>query len=199
MLKSNNNFAKLQPIYPLLIQQFVDDYNLSQGVVLDIGTGPGFLGLEMAKITNMKVVFVDISQDALAQVESAFNSLELDNEAEFVHADVQKLPFDNDSADFIMSRGSIWFWEEPEKGLKEIHRVLKPGGVAVVGGGLGRYLPETMRLRLQETLKQGLNDRNEKRPNLEEYEAIVRKTGLTNYRMMTDGVPDSGKWVEIRK
>ena len=30
----------MQPMYPLLIQQFLDDYNLSAGVALDIGTGP---------------------------------------------------------------------------------------------------------------------------------------------------------------
>ncbi|NLP23864.1 MAG: class I SAM-dependent methyltransferase [Syntrophomonadaceae bacterium] len=160
MLKSNN-FAKLQPMYPLLIQQFVDDYNLSEGITVDIGVGPGFLGLEMAKITNMKIVFIDISQEALDQAEDTFNSLDLDNEAGFINADVQALPLEDNYADFIMSRGSIWFWGEPEKGLREIHRILKPGGVAVVGGGLGRYLPETMRARLQEILKQGLIERKE--------------------------------------
>lgn len=198
MLKSNN-FAKLQPMYPLLIQQFVDDYNLSEGITVDIGVGPGFLGLEMAKITNMKIVFIDISQEALDQAEDTFNSLDLDNEAGFINADVQALPLEDNYADFIMSRGSIWFWGEPEKGLREIHRILKPGGVAVVGGGLGRYLPETMRARLQEILKQGLIERKEKRPSLEEFEAMVRKSSLSNYRIMTDGDTSSGKWVEIRK
>lgn len=40
MLKSDN-FARLQPMYPLLIQQFVDDYGLKDGVAVDIGVGPG--------------------------------------------------------------------------------------------------------------------------------------------------------------
>jgi SAM-dependent methyltransferase len=198
MLKSNN-FAKLQPMYPLLIQQFVDDYNLSEGIVVDIGVGPGYLGLEMAKITNMKIVFIDINQEALDQAEKTFNSLDLDNEVEFINADVQALPFEDNYADFIMSRGSIWFWKEPEIGLQEIHRIVKPDGVAIVGGGLGRYLPETMRTRLQEILKQGLIERNEKRPSLEEFVAMVQKSGLSNYRIMTDGDTGSGKWVEIRK
>ncbi len=198
MLKSNN-FAKLQPMYPLLIQQFVDDYNLNEGIAVDIGVGPGFLGLEMAKITNMKIVFIDISQEALDQAKETFGSLDLDNEAEFINADVQALPFEDNYANFIMSRGSIWFWKEPEKGLTEIHRILKPGGVAVVGGGLGRYLPETMRARLQETLKKGQIERKEKRPSLEEFKAMVQKSGLSNYRIMTDGDTSSGKWVEIRK
>jgi ubiquinone/menaquinone biosynthesis C-methylase UbiE len=198
MLKSDN-FARLQPIYPLLIQQFVDDYNLSKGIAVDIGVGPGFLGLEMAKITNMKIIFIDINQEALDKAESTFDSLDLDNEAEFINADVQSLPLEDNYADFIMSRGSIWFWQEPEKGLREVHRILHPDGVAVVGGGLGRYLPDTMRARLLEAIQQARIERKEQRPSLEEFEAMVRRVGLPNYRMMTDGVKGSGRWVEIRK
>jgi len=197
MVKSN--YAKLQPMYPLLIQQFVDDYGLMEGIAVDIGTGPGFLGLELSKITAMKVCFVDLKQEALDTAKSSFDLLEADNEAEFIQADVHSLPLEDNYADFIMSRGSIWFWDEPENGLKEIYRVLKPGGVAVIGGGLGRYLPKTMRSRMQESLKQGLQERNEKRPSLEEFEAMVKRAGLPDYRIMTDGDSSSGKWVEIRK
>lgn len=198
MIKSNN-YAKLKPMYPLLIQQFVDDYNLSKGIAVDIGVGPGFMGIEMAKITNMKIIFADINQESLNQAKNNFNSLDLDNDAEYIKTDVEDIIFEDNYADFIMSRGSIWFWKEPEKGLREIQRILKPGGVAVVGGGLGRYLPETMRIRLLESLKNGLKKRNEKRPSLDEFKDLVQKSGLSNYRIMTDGYPGSGKWVEIRK
>ncbi|NCC66206.1 MAG: class I SAM-dependent methyltransferase, partial [Spirochaetia bacterium] len=61
MIISTNNYDLLQPMYPLLIQQFVDDYHLKQGIALDIGVGPGWLGLELSKITDMEIVFFDIS------------------------------------------------------------------------------------------------------------------------------------------
>ena len=41
MLRSNENYAELKPMYPLLIQQFVDDYDLMHGIAFDIGAGPG--------------------------------------------------------------------------------------------------------------------------------------------------------------
>ena len=83
-----DNYIIMQPIYPLLIQQFVDDYGLSEGIAVDIGTGPGFLGLELAKITSMKIIFADINQHAIDTAKTSFSALMADNEAEFVRADV---------------------------------------------------------------------------------------------------------------
>ena len=126
MLRSNENYAELKPMYPLLIQQFVDDYDLMHGIALDIGAGPGWLGMELAKITNMKIVFLDISQDALDMAKENFEKLDVDNEVDYIQADVLELPMEDNRFDFIMSRGSIWFWKQPQKALKEIERILKP-------------------------------------------------------------------------
>ncbi|HHU02947.1 MAG TPA: class I SAM-dependent methyltransferase [Christensenellaceae bacterium] len=198
MLRSNENYAELKPMYPLLIQQFVDDYDLMHGIALDIGAGPGWLGMELAKITNMKIVFLDISQGALDMAKENFEKLDVDNEVDYIQADVHELPMEDDRFDFIMSRGSIWFWKQPEKALKEIERILKPGGVAIVGGGLGRYLPPSMRARLQNRIRKGLKERMETRPNIEEFKKIVEKAGLINYKVLSED-EGGGRWVEIRK
>ncbi len=44
------------------------------------------------------------------------------------------------------------FWPVPVQGITEIYRVLKPGGCAIVGVGAGRYMPETMRRRIYESM-----------------------------------------------
>jgi len=197
MFKSN--FDMLAPIYPLLIQQFVDDYNLDTGLAIDIGTGPGFLGIELAKITKMEIIFTDIDSDAIALTNKNFIQSGTENGAQFVTANVENLPFPDNYADFIMSRGSIWFWKDSCKGLLEIERVLKPGCYAVIGGGLGRYAPETMRKRLLTSMHKELEKKNEKRPSLDEFKLMVAASGLKKFRVFTDGDVKSGKWVELNK
>jgi SAM-dependent methyltransferase len=195
----------LAPMYPLLVQQFADDYRLERGIAVDIGTGPGFLGTELAKISDMEIYFVDLSDKALLSAKERFDRSETDNKATFVRADVSSLPFEDNFADFIMSRGSLWFWEEPEKGLAEIYRILKPGGVAVIGGGLGRYIPSSMRQRLVAANRERMKKSGETRPRFEDFSrmiesALLDRAGVNSFRLISeDPEGKSGKWVEIRK
>ncbi len=194
-----HGYTFMQPIYPLLIQQFIDDYKLDKGIAVDLGTGPGFMGVELAIATDMEIYFTDISSDALKKAKKRFEDSEADNKAHFIEAPAENLPYNDNFADFIMSRGSIWFWEDMGKGLREVYRVLKPGGTAFIGGGLGRYMPSTMRKRIYSIIKDNNKKRGMKKPDFREYEDIVKKSGISNYRMLNDGTPESGKWVEIKK
>ncbi|MDD4803471.1 MAG: class I SAM-dependent methyltransferase, partial [Syntrophomonas sp.] len=124
--KGKRSYSLLFPIYPLLAQQFVDDYNLNVGICMDIGTGNGYVGTELAKITNMNIYFVDKEIQGLEFAQRTTNEAEIDNKVFFVEADVcAGLPFADQFADFIVSRGSLWFWEDKIKGIAEVYRVLK--------------------------------------------------------------------------
>ncbi len=188
----------LQPIYPLLAQQFVDDYGLQSGRCIDIGAGPGFIGIELAKITDMEIYFVDTVDEQLKLAQANFLASGSENKAHFINSDVHQLAFEDNFGDFIVSRGSIWFWREPREALKEIYRVLKPGGTALIGGGLGRYVPETMRKRLMEANQKRLAERGEKRPTLAEFQLMVEEAHLPHYLVISEE-PGVGRWVEIKK
>jgi len=54
----------------------------------------------------------------------------------------EAMPFPDNSVDLVVSRGSIFFWDDPAQGLKEVHRVLRPGGKAYIGGGAGGGYPD---------------------------------------------------------
>lgn len=195
------SYATMQPIYSLLVQQFLDDYELSDGIAVDIGTGPGHIGLELAKTTNMEIYFTDISDDALKMAAQNFQNLNADNIAHFVRADAEALPLTDDFADFVVSRGSIGFWKHPDKGLSEIHRILKPGGTAYVGVGCGRYIPPTMRERIYSAMWRSANNRIDRpvRYALDEFEAFGKMAKISQYTMISEGDDRVGNWVEIRK
>ena len=191
----------MQPIYPMLIQQFLDDYQLSRGIAVDIGTGHGDLAYELAKATRMDLILVDINQAALMHAVKRLDGLGAQTRVSALCADVESLPLRNHLADFVMSRGSIGFWNNPGKGIAEIYRILKPGGTAVVGVGAGRYVPATMRKRIYAAIEDlsRLSPNRPHRYSEEAYRGFAAQAGLPAFRIQKEEGLGQGIWLEFRK
>lgn len=101
--------------------------------VLDIGCGPGFFSAHLAS-NGFKVTAADYSEKMLEEAKSFAASRGVAPE-EFVRADAQNLPFENNTFDAVVSRNLLWNLENPEKAYKEWMRVLKPGGTLFVFDG----------------------------------------------------------------
>jgi len=100
----------------------------SEGSILDIGTGPGWLLLKMHEISpELKLTGVDISPSMVAKARSNIAAAGFSQKIEILKADAVRLPFDDDSFDIVASTGSIHHWKNPVAGLNEVYRVLKPG------------------------------------------------------------------------
>lgn len=102
------------------------------GVILDDGCGTGAF-LEFARRRGAKVeryVGIDVSRAMLAHAERRLRLAGADHL--LVQADACRLPFADDTFDVVYARGLLHHLPEPARGMQEIHRVLKPGGVAVV-------------------------------------------------------------------
>lgn len=94
--------------------------------ILDIGTGPGFFAIALAK-RGYCVTAVDYTPEML---EKASENAGVHREKiTFLQMDAQNLVFDNNSFDGIVTRNLTWNLENPEKAYEEWQRVLKPGGV----------------------------------------------------------------------
>ena len=196
-------YEKMRCIYPLLIQQFIDDYNLYNGIAVDIGSGPANLSVELCKVTNMEVFLVDNSQEQLSKAREACESIKVDNKLSYINACVENIPIKDNFADFIMCRGSIGFWKSPEIGLNEIYRILKPNAIAIVGVGVGRYMPKTMSDRIyNDMIKRYELNGNINRPTRytsAQMEEIMNKTDIENYKIIEEDTPLLGCWVEFTK
>lgn len=100
--------------------------------VLDIATGTGDLAIELVKTNANKIIGIDLSNGMLNIGRRKINKKGLGNIIEMVQADSENLPFENDAFDAITVAFGIRNFENLEKGLSEIFRVLKPNGVFAI-------------------------------------------------------------------
>lgn len=101
--------------------------------LLDVATGTGDFALEAIKILQPKnIIGVDISQGMLDVAKEKIAKKGLQDQFEVTLGDSENLPFANDTFDAVTVAFGVRNFENLEKGLAEIYRVLKPGGQAIV-------------------------------------------------------------------
>ncbi|WP_457618768.1 bifunctional demethylmenaquinone methyltransferase/2-methoxy-6-polyprenyl-1,4-benzoquinol methylase UbiE [Lutibacter sp.] len=100
--------------------------------ILDIATGTGDLAINLTQTKASKIIGLDISEGMLEVGRKKIRKLNLDNTIEMVFGDSEKIPFKENSFDAITVAFGVRNFEKLEKGLSEIHRVLKTGGTFVV-------------------------------------------------------------------
>lgn len=100
--------------------------------ILDIATGTGDLAINLAQTNATKIVGLDISSGMLDIGKEKIKRKNLDAKIEMVLGDSENMPFDDNSFDAITVAFGVRNFETLENGLKEILRVLKPGGSFVI-------------------------------------------------------------------
>jgi MPBQ/MSBQ methyltransferase len=111
-----------------LLQAGLNDRSL---ITVDVGGGTGFCTEGVLKyIDPQNVTLLDQSPHQMAKAK-AKESLK---GVTFIEGDAENLPFETGYADRYTSAGSIEYWPEPQRGIAEAYRVLKPGGMATIIG-----------------------------------------------------------------
>jgi ubiquinone/menaquinone biosynthesis C-methylase UbiE len=98
--------------------------------VLEIAPGPGYLAIALAKLGDFDIVGLDISR-SFVRIASQ-NAAEAGVAVEFTHGDASEMAFPSDSFDFIVCRAAFKNFADPLGALREMHRVLRPGGEALI-------------------------------------------------------------------
>jgi SAM-dependent methyltransferase len=99
--------------------------------IADIAAGPGTLSL-MAAASGATVSAVDLSPQMVAQFRARIAAAKMEAAVDLRVGDGQQLPFENDAFDAAFSMFGLMFFPDRAAGLREMKRVLKPGGRAVI-------------------------------------------------------------------
>jgi ubiquinone/menaquinone biosynthesis C-methylase UbiE len=111
--------------------------------VLEIAPGPGYLAIELARLTGGSVTGVDISQSFVRIAEE--NARKAGVRVSFEVGDAADLPFPDDQFDFIVCRAAFKNFGRPLVALNEMHRVLKQGGTALIIDLRKDFSPQAVR------------------------------------------------------
>ena len=204
MKKSAEGFTRIArevfaPIYPVIAEQVLAWSGIRDGLSLDLGSGPGLLSAALAEKSGLSVIALD-TDPAMARIahETAAGHGCADRITP-ITGDVHCMPVRDDTVSLIVSRGSIFFWKDRVRAFQEIERVLRPGGIALIGGSFGTPA-------LRGTIFTEMRRRNPdwdrdvaRRSGWATPEVLLRElvaSGVALYRIRKE---EEGLWVEIRK
>jgi ubiquinone/menaquinone biosynthesis C-methylase UbiE len=173
----------------------------SQGLVLDVGTGPGYLPIEIAKrAPQIRVVGIDSSKALVRIAQENADREGLSDRVRFVTCDGNRLDFADNSYDLVISTGSLHAWKNPVLVINECFRVLKAGCEAWLLDPAQIITPEA-----QQLLGRGLKEVDKLAKwwgsftskltppyTVREIEEIIRRTNFEK------GTVAEGKWLTVK-
>jgi len=197
-----NEIAKtvFAPIYPVIAQNAITETGVRQGVCLDLGSGPAMLAIAMARVApDMEIVAFDFSEDSRPFAIGNIDEANLGHRIRSIAGDVHAMPFDDGYASLIVSRGSMFFWDNLTDAFREIYRVLSPGGATYIGGGFGS--PELRERIIAEMLKRDPTwncyaKKKADQDHIQKFERMFQDLGCTEYRIIDN---DTGFWIVLTK
>jgi demethylmenaquinone methyltransferase/2-methoxy-6-polyprenyl-1,4-benzoquinol methylase len=171
--------------------------SLQPGSILDVATGTGDMAIMMAnRLPHSKIIGIDISEGMLVKGREKLLKAGLEGQISLQSGDSETINYPPASFDAVSVAFGVRNFEHLEKGLKEIFRVLKPGGKLVI---LEFSKPKTLGIKQLYNLYMGiiapqvgkifcknkdayqyLNDSVQKFPEGNEFIDILQSVGFTN-------------------
>ena len=191
--KVKENFM---PAIVSTVKQIIEDYGVLEGVCVDVGCGTAVFAIELCKHSKLKIFALEKERAIYEVARMNIEKEGLTDRIIPILGDAHKMPFENEFADFIISRGSYHCWKDKVQVFKEIYRVLKSGGIGFIGGGFGRYVTEEELNRMKSLRDRSLGDDVKAYSSPDKLKEVVNKAGISNFRISYDR---AGLWVEIKK
>ena len=161
---------------------------ITEGLALEIGPGPGYLGLEWLKKTGgTKLNGLEVSPEMINLAEKNAREYGLEDRVRYVLGDAQKMPFESNTFDGVFTNGSLHEWSQPRMILNELFRVLKPGGKYFVSD-LRRDMSPLMKWFMKfvtkpKEIRPGLTSSINASYTGEEIDSMLEETILREYKV----------------
>lgn len=198
----------LAPVYGPLAEQIVLEFNLAdkEGIGIDLGGGPGNLVVQLCKRTSrMHWINADINPAFFPYLSKSAEEAGVGHRISMMFADAQDLPFRDNYADIVVSRGSFQFWNNKQQAFSEIYRILKPGGIAYIGRGFSENLPVDVARKIRSGQKgKGGFPKYDVAETAQNLENLMTSLGIEEYTIRIPKPPGSeginyGVWLEFHK
>ena len=186
--------SKLPDYHATIAQDLIDFCGPEGGKVwVDLGSGGGGVALALLEsLPDTVMVLVDPNAKALGNGLQAARACGFRGRVVAVLGAAERIPMPDDSVDVVVSRGSFYFWKDRAQGLRDVRRILRPGGRAMIGGGLGTRYPEWARRefirRRRESAKspEAKREFNEAR-SPETFRRLATEAGLPSFEVVGEG------------
>jgi len=106
--------------------------HINAQMILDVAAGTGDLSLAAIKLNPEKITGIDISERMLDTGKEKITRLGLEEKIELVRCNAENIIFPDETFDAVMSAFGVRNFENTLKGLCEMHRVLKHGGMVMI-------------------------------------------------------------------
>ena len=184
------------PAIVSIVKQIINDYGPLEGICVDVGCGTATFAIELYRHSNIKIY-------ALEKVKAIYEVASMKIEKEGltdkiipVLGDAHDLPFEDEFADFAISRGSYHCWKDKVRVFKEIYRILKKAGTGFIGGGFGRYATEEELTRMRTLRDCSLGEDAKIYSEPDKLKRVIDEAGISKFRIIFD---KSGLWAELQK
>jgi ubiquinone/menaquinone biosynthesis C-methylase UbiE len=180
-----------------VVAQIMEGYQRDTGQVLELGPFAGGIALELARLyPELEITIADESSEVVSYLKKKVSDSGVTQAIAVKKTDLNLLAFSDNQFDLVIFRGAVFFLGKKESLLREIFRVLKAGGMAFVGGGHGKGVPQEIVSQIAGELRKLHRKLGGKWLSVREVEEIVRSSQLAdNCQIIEEG----GVWLNIRK
>ncbi|MBU1055359.1 MAG: class I SAM-dependent methyltransferase [Proteobacteria bacterium] len=184
-------------IYPYLVSQLMESYLKNSGEVLELGPFSGGISVELLKLyPEFNITIADNSKEVLKYLKQEISISGCCHKINFKQTEFNHLDFDDAQFDLVILRGAFFFLNEKNNFLGEIFRILKPGGMAFVGGGFGKDTPQKIIDEIADESRRLNDNLGRRRISIKELEKIVKDSELTSKCKIAE---QGGIWLIIKK